>query len=144
MAKKEKTELDILFEEFYAKIGNLAEGKENVAIVITKFEDGNILGGLKGRADIISKLICQLLFQKQEIFESFMSICAQEEIVENFISSIIMENPDLLQKILTKLSGGNMIAVPINTDSRKVGERVKQQIEKLKMTQKYGKQVGEA
>ena len=144
MAEKEKTNLDTLFEEFYAEIGKLAEGKENVAIVISKFEDGHILGGLKGRADIISKLIWQLLFQKQEIFDSFMSICANEDIVENFVSSIIMENPNLLQKILTRLSGGNMIAVPINADSKKVSEMVEQQIEKLKMEHKYGKQVGEA
>ena len=144
MEDTEKTELDILFDEFYAKIGKLADGLENVAVVVTKFENGKILGGLKGRADIISKLICQLLFQKQEIFESFMNLCAREELVENFVASIIMENPDLLQRLLTKLSGGNMIAVPINADSKKVSEMVEQQIEKLKMVQKYGKQVGEA
>lgn len=144
MVEKEKTKLDTLFEEFYAEIGKLTEGNKNVAIVISKFEDGNILGGLKGRADIISKMIWQLLFREQEIFESFIKICASEDIVENFVSTIVMENPELLHKILTRLSGGNMIAVPINADSKKVSEMVEQQLEKLKMVKKYGNEVGEA
>lgn len=144
MVEKEKTKLDTLFEEFYAEIGKLTEGNKNVAIVISKFEDGNILGGLKGRADIISKMIWQLLFREQEIFESFIRICASEDIVENFVSTIVMENPELLHKILTRLSGGNMIAVPINADSKKVSEMVEQQLEKLKMVKKYGNEVGEA
>ena len=144
MVEKEKTKLDTLFEEFYAEIGKLTEGNKNVAIVISKFEDGNILGGLKGRADIISKMIWQLLFREQEIFESFIRICASEDVVENFVSTIVMENPELLHKILTRLSGGNMIAVPINADSKKVSEMVEQQLEKLKMVKKYGNEVGEA
>ena len=143
-SEKERTALDVLFEDFFNEIGKHIDKNGKASVVVTKIENGEILGGVKGTAEDISRLLCEVLIKHNAIFECFMNFFAESVALEDFIGAILLENPDLLHKILHRLSGGKMIAVPINGNAGEVAEKVEQEIEKLKMEREYGKPVGEA
>ncbi len=141
---EEKTKLDVLFEDFYNEMGKHFDQSGNTSVIVSKIENGKIVGGVKGTAENLSRLLCEILTRHKAIFECFMDFLAKSFEIEDFIGALLTENPDLLKRILNRLSGGRMIAVPIHGNAGEVAELVEQEIEKLKMEQEYGKPLGEA